>query len=270
MDEDQSFRAHLARVVGVCEDAYRHADYPFDKMVADLGVERDPARHPVFQVLVSAQDGRAASTPFASAAMTPVEIDWERVRYDAAVTLSGSGSGMELVFEYRSDLVDGRIAEWMVDRLLRLLAGVVDNPGRRIADLCLVGGEELDQLSAWEHHEGPDAVSLLPDLVAGRVAEAPDRTAVEINGACLSFRQLDERAASVAAALRAAGVAYGDVVAITVGHTLLWPAAVLAAWRLGAAFVAVDPAYPLARQQFMIKDSGSRAVVSLRGIPIAP
>ena len=38
-----------------------------------------------------------------------------------------------------------------------------------------------------EHHEGPDAVEVCWDLVAGRVAEAPDRTAVEINGACLSF-----------------------------------------------------------------------------------
>ena len=58
VDEAQSFRAHLARVAGICEDAYRHGDYPFDRLVADLDIERDPAPHPVFQIL-GVRAGRA-------------------------------------------------------------------------------------------------------------------------------------------------------------------------------------------------------------------
>lgn len=89
--------------------------------------------------------------------------------------------------------------------------------------------------------------------------------AVEDGDGRVSYAQLDGLANRFAAELRQSGVARGAFVAIARERGVLTLAAILALFKLGAAYVPLDPVLPLARRQRMLALSGCALVLADAG-----
>ncbi|MEV6133406.1 non-ribosomal peptide synthetase [Streptomyces violaceusniger] len=108
------------------------------------------------------------------------------------------------------------------------------------------------------------------DLVARfrtAAGNAPDLTAVHGPDGRLTFAQLEDRTARLAGRLRAAGVGRGHRVGVSVRRGVDWVAVPLAVWRVGAAYVPLDPAYPADRLALLRDDADLSALVSDHGRP---
>ncbi|MEO5865966.1 MAG: non-ribosomal peptide synthetase [Sphingomonas sp.] len=91
---------------------------------------------------------------------------------------------------------------------------------------------------------------------------AADAIAIEAPGASLSYGALNARAAALASALLDAGAARGSLVAICLPRSTDQVVAMLAAWRAGAAYLPLDPAWPEARLARLIADAGCSALIA--------
>ncbi|MFD1939785.1 amino acid adenylation domain-containing protein [Nonomuraea mangrovi] len=100
----------------------------------------------------------------------------------------------------------------------------------------------------------------LHQLAIDAAARYPERPAVAGAGGVLLYADLDRRANALAARLREAGVARGDRVVIWAEKSPHVVAAMQAVLRLGAAYVPVDPAAPVARCAAVVRDCGARLV----------
>ncbi|MFJ8436937.1 non-ribosomal peptide synthetase [Kitasatospora sp. NPDC094019] len=141
----------------------------------------------------------------------------------------------------------------------------------------LIETEEYPAMTTFAEPTATTPVVAAPaapaDLLArlrAAVAAHPDRPAVHAADGSLDFAALDRRTATLAAALRAAGVRRGDKVGVHLARTLDLPVALLAVWRAGAAYVPLDPAYPAERISFMAADARLAAVVSAEAAPPVP
>ncbi|WP_285561531.1 AMP-binding protein, partial [Actinoplanes regularis] len=92
------------------------------------------------------------------------------------------------------------------------------------------------------------------------MAETPDAVAVRGGGRSLTYGQLDEWSQGVAFGLRSAGVGRGDRVGLCLPRGVEMVAALLGVWRVGAAFVPLDPQLPVARRELMA--AGTSLVLS--------
>jgi amino acid adenylation domain-containing protein len=72
---------------------------------------------------------------------------------------------------------------------------------------------------------------------------------------------------SFSADLQAAGVGFGDRVAIALPRSVEAVVAILATLRVGAAYIPVDPAYPAQRIQRMLEDADARLLVASSSLP---
>lgn len=117
--------------------------------------------------------------------------------------------------------------------------------------------------SAFESHSLA-AVTTHPAGFAGRTAIAADGTMID-------YAELDHRAATLAAALDARGVAAGDLVAICLPRSIDQIVAMCAVWRVGAAYLPLDPAWPEARLASFVTGAGCSALIATTaiGTPIA-
>ncbi|WP_424888964.1 amino acid adenylation domain-containing protein [Streptomyces sp. XH2] len=102
----------------------------------------------------------------------------------------------------------------------------------------------------------------LPGAFTRRAKADPDAVAVVGDGFSLSYAELDRQSGLLAATLHANGVGRDDVVGILLERSPEMLVAILAVLKAGGAYLPVDPAYPQARKEFLLSDSGARLVLT--------
>jgi amino acid adenylation domain-containing protein len=100
--------------------------------------------------------------------------------------------------------------------------------------------------------------------VAERISEvlrgSPDSPAIRSGGLTLSYADLDFRADRIAAYLSQLGVTPGATVILCMDRSIEWVVAALGIMRCGAAYVPLDPRWPVARVRYALEDSGASAI----------
>uniref|UniRef100_UPI0012ED9638 non-ribosomal peptide synthetase n=1 Tax=Aldersonia kunmingensis TaxID=408066 RepID=UPI0012ED9638 len=102
------------------------------------------------------------------------------------------------------------------------------------------------------------AAPMLPQLLSAAVDLGGDNPALIFTDRVLTYRELDAQSSRLARVLIAEGVGPGDVVALGVRRSIESVLSVWAVAKTGAAFVPVDPNYPVERIEHMVTDSGAR------------
>ncbi|MBU9589636.1 non-ribosomal peptide synthetase [Burkholderia multivorans] len=112
-------------------------------------------------------------------------------------------------------------------------------------------------MSAFAKDTSPTLVTLFER----QVARTPDATAL-IDGATeISFRELDAMVHHAAVQLRRAGIAPGDRVGHSFERSTAAIAALIAILKVGAAYMPIATDAPASRRDFLLHDSGAKAVV---------
>ncbi|HET7226351.1 MAG TPA: amino acid adenylation domain-containing protein [Candidatus Eisenbacteria bacterium] len=102
----------------------------------------------------------------------------------------------------------------------------------------------------------------LPALLTRAARAHGGRPAVVMDGRQVSYAELHDLAARVAATLRAHGVQRGDPVALWLPKSPEAIAALYGAMLAGAAYVPVDPGSPPARMAWIVRHAGAVALVT--------
>nr|ACJ60950.1 VEG8 [uncultured soil bacterium] len=171
---------------------------------------------------------------------------------------------MLIKLDYLTDLFDEATALSIVERLTSVLGQLTH--ASTVADVDVTSAAEralvVDEWGAAAE-AAPSRLAL--ELFDGQVESRRDAIAVVDRDQAMSYGVLAEDAERLAGYLNGRGVRRGDRVAVVVerSHDLI--ATLLAVWKAGAAYVPVDPAYPLERVKFMLADADPAAVVCTAG-----
>lgn len=133
----------------------------------------------------------------------------------------------------------------------------------------------LNDTRAWNRFYAPGTpvdiepvTGSLVDLLDERVAQWADRDAISFFGATVSYRELGERVARVAAGLQQLGVKAGDRVALVMPNAPQHIIAFYAVLRLGAVVVEHNPLYTRDELEVQFRDHGAQVVISWsKGVP---
>src|SRR4051794_30711013 len=98
------------------------------------------------------------------------------------------------------------------------------------------------------------------DLLTRSAAAHPDRAAVKLDDAQLTYAALDRASGRVAALLRAKGVAPGDRVGLMLPNVLQFPVAYYGALRAGAVVVPMNVLLKEREVGYYLGDSGAKAL----------
>lgn len=113
-------------------------------------------------------------------------------------------------------------------------------------------------------HGSVDTQSVI-DLIAAQAARTPDRTAIAWSGGeTWTYRKLLQRADGIARTLLARNVQRGELVGVYLPRRPEMVATALGIMRAGAAYVPLDPEFPIERLRYMADHAGMRQIIVWR------
>ncbi|BDT92415.1 dimodular nonribosomal peptide synthase [Nocardia sputorum] len=261
-----TFAQLLARVRANTLEALAHQELPIEKLVADLVENRSLQRDPLSAVKFTLEEGSVdAPLEMAGLQVTPLDVPDGIGRFDLGMEIAQSDDHLTLTVTWRDGLYNGATAEAILRRYIRLLEEVVAQPDREIAAYELLDELERQELNAHSQGSIRAAGALVPARVMEQVRRVPDAIASGDSTCRLSYREMEIVAEHVGAWLISLGVGKGDRVAIRLPQSAWWPAAALGVWRIGAAYVPVDPSWPDERTAWILSDSGAAAMIQVEG-----
>ncbi|MEV5743282.1 amino acid adenylation domain-containing protein [Microbispora rosea] len=268
---DPTFTELLGRVRETALDAYAHQELPFDRLVGELGVERDVSRSPVFQVMFALQNYRSAPLRTQGLTMSAYPFEVTASRFDLALYLMDQGDGLHGNITYRTELFRPATIARLAECFEHLLRSIVADPDGRVSGLELLPAAERDRVLAFAgavpEAEAPAAdafggASSLHEVIAAQAARTPSATAVVCGGEALTYAELDAAADRLARRLRGLGVRRDDRVAICLEQSTGLAVAVLGVLKAGAAYLPLDPEHPRGRLEYVLADAAASIVVT--------
>ncbi|WP_282794116.1 non-ribosomal peptide synthetase [Streptomyces sp. CC224B] len=258
-----TFLQLLDRVKDKALAAYDNQDMPFERLVELINPDRSSAYHPFFQVMLAWQ----ISWP--EVELPGLEVEFEPNQNHAAKfdlffnMIPNPAGGAECRLEYATDLFDRETAEGIVDRFLRVLGRLVADPGRRIGGIDVLDTAERDRLLT-QFNDTATAVSdaTVVDLFESQVARTPDAPALVCEDRTLTYRELDDRANSVAWELVRRGAGPEDLVVHALPRTVDLVVGLLGILKSGAGYLPMDPQYLSRRAQSVLAEAAPRFAVT--------
>ena len=251
-----SFLDLVAAVRETVLDALAHAGLPFERLVEALAPQRGVGDVPLIQVMVGMQSMGDTPLRLGGVAAELVPLESASSRFDLDIDIAEIGARIDGVVEYSAELFDRETVASMARFFERLVHAALDDPGRRLDELCEAALGEDDGVGVGPRLD----LARLDDVVARfaeRVRQSPEAPAVSADGAAfLSFRELHARARAIAAALAGAGATPGSYVGVWTERGTDMVASLLASLWVGAAYVPLDPASPLPRARAIARDAG--------------
>lgn len=161
----------------------------------------------------------------------------------------------------------GRFGRTMMTRMLlhleRLLEGLATNVERNVCQLPLTSEvENHATLVEWNDTRARYPDACFHQLVERRVAEVPGALAISFEGRHLTYGELNGRANQLSHYLRSLGVGPEVRVGICLARSSEMVIGRLAVLKAGAAYVSLDPEYPVARLGFMLEDARASVLLT--------
>ncbi|MEU7584648.1 condensation domain-containing protein, partial [Streptomyces sp. NPDC041068] len=145
----------------------------------------------------------------------------EAAHYPLTLVAAPEGDRMAVKLDHRPDLFDHAAAQAVVERLVRVLERMAEDPSAPVARIDVAGPAERELVvSEWNATEQPVPGTSVPELIAAQVARRPDAPAVSDAERALTYGELCNESGRLAAYLGDLGVGRGDRVAVAMERSV--------------------------------------------------
>lgn len=256
-----SFGTLIERLRDVSAQALEHRHIPIERLLSMVKGERNSAQSALISVNFIFQRTFIQNDDYGDFRLVDMPSLPAGAIYDLNFFMVERPDGWRFSCQFNTDQFERET----VDRLLGYVQTVLDlatrKPSLRLAEIDLIGADERARLLP-PVAEAAEFVSI-GQRFAAQVARVPDAVAIVGDERRHTFRQVDFESARLAHHLLSRGVAAGSRLGICLPRAAELPIALLAAQRVGASVVLLDPQEPPTRLAAFI-DAGRISAVVLR------
>ncbi|RAP29427.1 Bacitracin synthetase 3 (BA3) [Brevibacillus laterosporus] len=257
----KSFKEFLLEVKQNALQAYENQDYPFEELVEKLELQRDVSRNPMFDTMFTLQNRGEESIELDGLRFAAYEAENKSKHSKFDVTFIATEERDEIMIgvEYCTKLYRPETIECLTTYFLQIMKAIVENPEVKLAAIEMLTDKEKQQIlqeftnTARNYQQD----TTIQQLFEEQVRKTPDQVALVWNKNTMTYLELNERANQLAYTLRDKGIVPNQLVAIMADRSLEMIVGIMGIMKAGAAYVPIDPAYPMERIQYVLEDSGA-------------
>uniref|UniRef100_UPI0032163CAE amino acid adenylation domain-containing protein n=1 Tax=Clostridium sp. TaxID=1506 RepID=UPI0032163CAE len=170
--------------------------------------------------------------------------------------------GIQMV--YNSNKITEVTVKALHESYITALKDILNNYNKKIKDVKILSEKDAQKILYEFNDTKVDYPKdkTIHELFETQVEKTPDNIAVVFEDKKLTYRELNERANSLARILRDKGVKADSIVGIMVERSLEMIIGLMGILKAGGAYLPIDPNYPKERIEYMLKDSESKILLS--------
>lgn len=263
LSQARSFADLLHQTRRVALEAYERQALPFQSVVDAVAPDRSAGDSSLFRALLALLNTPPVTARVDGLEIEPFVVESGAADHDLVLSLAPRSLGYYGALHYNSSLWTAASMQGLVEHYLWLLALVTEDPSRSLTTLKLVRPEDERRIAAWNQTAVElDAEEFVHRAFERRAALRPDAEALCFEGRTISYGRLNGAANRLAEDLRAMGHGRGSIIAVALPRSPELVLGMLAALKLGAAYMPLDPAWPEQRLQSALSDASARIVIA--------
>lgn len=247
----------LRRTFGRLLDAFEHRRFPFRQLARALAARHeDPSRHELRTAFYFQTWSTPERSRFAERMVRDIHQAGE---FDLVFEVMEGAGDWRLNVKYRPGVFSAVAMERLASRYLALLRKLSGGFSQEIGKLT---GEEPRRVEMVGGRGFAYPQVCVHELIEAQAKRTPGAVAAIFQGQRWNYGELDARAERMARQLVQAGVRPGSLVGVLLNRSLDMLAGLVAVWKVGAAYVPLDPNYPVERIRSILADSQAATLLT--------
>ena len=264
MSQDIDFKTFIRNIATDSMDMLKHQKYSYQCLLEDLR-DKDKNIPNLYNILLSYQITNAQM----SGGDVKYKTDWtfngccaddiDIQIYD----LNDTGS-LNIAYDYKTSVYEEKDIKKLHKRILNIIKQVTSQDEIQIKDIEIVTPEEKEKLVTEFNRTELEYDYNIPIIkyFEEQAEETPESIAIVFEKQKMSYRELNEKANSLAYELRKNGVTNNTIVGIMQERSFEMMIAILAVLKSGGCYIPIAPDYPNERIEYMLKDSNASILLT--------
>ncbi|MGB8192528.1 MAG: amino acid adenylation domain-containing protein, partial [Chitinophagaceae bacterium] len=263
INNELSFKALTQEIRKELREAFKHQKYPINLLVKDLHLKSPDE---LFQVTLS-YEKHSYSTRFAGheSRDTIISGNHEKAYLSVFVRQYQENEDVKIDFDFNYSYWDEPLMDLFIERFDWLLQHAIKNTNIPIGDLTIIPEREKQKLLLEFNQASLDIPvhKTVIDLFEVNIAKYPDHIAITDGEKKITYRELSAKVNQLANCLiEKCNITPGDIAGIMLERSEELIISILGVLKAGAAYVPIDPDYPLERVEYMLRDSGAKLLLT--------
>lgn len=266
INHNMAFADYLSKISSDFSKIFRHQKYPYQYLLEDLR-KMDSKIPNLYNVLISYQNVRSdKQTSNISYESRWVENNNISDDLDIHLYDMNDTGNINIAYDYLTNKYTFDDICSIHARILHIINQILSNNEISLFDIEIVTPDEKEKLL----YEFNDTKANYPkdktiaQLFEEQVEKTPDNIAVVFENKQLTYKELNEKANSLAYYLRNNNIGRNDIVGIMVNRSLEMIISILAVLKAGGCYIPIDPEYPQDRIDYMLENSNAKVLLTFK------
>ncbi|MED4445709.1 non-ribosomal peptide synthetase [Bacillus thuringiensis] len=236
---------------------YLNQKYPYDLLIKDLELNKE-GYDSLFKMSLNYYNSTFVND------IDGVNVEVEEYysgnqSYSLQVTVKEwENNKIVLNFDYKTSEYREYEIQVMYSSMINIIKEILTKDNIKVKDIKLLSEEENNyRIYTLNESDSNYPNKTVFELFEEQAIKTPEKVALKFKEESLTYRELNDKSNQLANYLLKNSVMKESIVGIMADHSIELVVGILGVLKAGAAYLPIDPSYPIERINYMLKDSNS-------------
>ena len=262
INSDETFKEFLDNIKEQVLDDLSYQPYPFDLLVKKLGVQTDPSRNPLFDIMFTYQNKEERSIKINDKESKIIELNNHISKFNLSIEIKPEAHTINI--EYSTELFKRQTIERLFEHYINVLNIIMHDVNIPIRDISIISNKEKDKIIKQFNNEKSrfNLNKTVAEYFNEQVIKTPENIAVKYKNSNITYSKLNLKSNFIAEMLRNKGIKQGDVIGVNLNRNIELITYMLAILKIGAIYMPMYTNYPKERLEYMLKNSSAKMLIT--------
>ncbi len=264
INSDETFKEFLDNIKEQVLDDLSYQPYPFDLLVKKLGVQTDPSRNPLFDIMFTYQNKEERSIKINDKESKIIELNNHISKFNLSIEIKPEAHTINI--EYSTELFKRQTIERLFEHYINLLNIIMNDVNTPIKDISIISEEEKEIIikkfnkTKKNYPKNKTVITLFEE----QVLKNKNKNALIFEDKKITYKELNEKANQLAEYLKELNIKQNDIIGIMLPRSTELIYSIIGVLKAGACYIPIDPEYPANRIKYMLEDSNAKCLITSR------